>query len=46
MTMQEFRERAFQSALAQGCEAAETYYAEQEAFERLRSADMLVAGTV
>ena len=27
MTMQEFRERAFQSALAQGCEAAETYYA-------------------
>lgn len=33
MTMQEFRERAFQSALAQGCEAAETYYAEQEAFE-------------
>lgn len=33
MTMQEFRERAFQSALAQGCEAAETYYAGREAFE-------------
>lgn len=33
MTMQEFRERAFQYALEQGCDAAETYYAESNAFE-------------
>ena len=33
MTMQEFRARAFQYALEQGCDAAETYYAEGKDFE-------------
>lgn len=33
MTMQEFRERAFRYALEQGCDAAETYFAEANAFE-------------
>ena len=32
MTLQEFREKAFAFALAQGCDAAETYYAAGRSF--------------